>query len=192
MKIFRNVVLLFAVVIIASLFACSPKSNEITSPDSGEVEIKYDQGESAGSCSSGQQGFLVRFDPTETAFKIEKVKLFANLRGIASQERQPKLEIWDKSHHVIFAAGEPYDSFSSEPGWISIDIPEITVYDDFYVAFYTNSRRDNGIYIYYDLSTKNISSEMVADGNIVDWVWGDNPPKEKTNWMIRILGKPRE
>ena len=189
----KGVFLVVALAIVFSLSACGPSPQEATptpAPTPEEVELKYDDGISDGRCSSGQQGFLVRFLPAATPLTINKVKVFANIRGTADQERKPKLEIWDKDSSILYVSEESYARFGSEPGWVTIEIPQITVNDDFFVVFYTNSRRDNGIYIHYDLSVKNRYSDMVKDGSIIDWIWGDNPPKEKTNWMIRILGKP--
>ncbi len=191
----ENMFLAIALIIVLSLSACGLSlEEETTTPAAtpGEVELKYDQGRSGGSSSSGQQGFLVRFSPSTKPLYISKVKVFANIRGTTDQERKSKLEILDKGYNVLYVAEEPYSSFNSKPGWVTIEIPEITVNDDFYVAFYTNSRRDNGIYIHFDSSATNKHSEMIQDGKIIDWVWGEKPLKEKTNWMIRVVGTSGE
>jgi len=186
----EGVLLSVALAIIFSLSACGPSPQEATptpAPTPEEVELKYDDGISDGSCSSGQQGFLVRFSPSAIPLMINKVKVFANIRGTADQEREPKLEIWDKDSSILYVSEESYARFGSEPGWVTIEIPQITVNDDFFVVFYTNSRRENGIYIHYDSSVMNKYSEMTEHGSITDWVW-EQIPKEKTNWMIRVAG----
>ena len=171
------------VTMLLVLGACAP------APSPKEVELKYDDGESDGSCSSGQSGFSVLFSSSATSFAISKVKVFTNLRGTGYEERKPKLEIWDNDFNVKYISEEPYTSFSSKPSWVSLQIPNVTVRNDFYVVFHTNSRREGGVYINYDSSVINEHSEMAAGGVVTSWVW-ERIPKETTNWMIRVIGTP--
>ena len=157
---------------------------------SEEAELKYDDGTSDGAASSGTlSAFLVHFSPPSTPFVIAKVKVFTDLRGTGYEDQKPKVEIWDKDFNVQYIHEEPYTSFSSEPGWVAVEIPNVTVNNDFYVVFYTNSRREGGVYMHYDTSVRNEHSEMAADGRVTNWVW-ERIPKEWTNWMIRVIGTP--
>ncbi len=179
--------------LIAVLFvlgACAPTSEETPLLSPNEVELKYDDGESDGNCSSGYQGFLAHFSPSVVPLTISKVRVFTNLHGTGYEERKPRLEIWDKDFNMQYICEEPYTSFSSKPSWVSIQIPTVTVDNDFYIVFYTNSRREGGVYMHYDTSVRNEHSEMAADGKVKDWGGWQQTPKEWTNWMIRVIGTP--
>jgi len=148
-----------------------------------EVELKYDDGTSDGSCTvGGLSGYVVHFSPPIIPFTIQEVRILANLRGTGYEERKPQLEIWDKDFHVLYTCQEPYTSFLAKSSWVTIEIPELTVNNDFYIVFNTNSRPEGGVYIYYDSSLKNEHSTM-RDG----W-WEERLSEEKTNWMIRVVG----
>lgn len=74
---------------------------------------------------------------------------------------------------------------------MTVEIPDIRVNDDFYVVFYPCSTREGGVYLHYDSSQINNRSETAEPGGrIADWVW--KAPKEKTNWMIRVVGTPAD
>ena len=62
-------ILLGAVLLV--LGGCAPAS----APPK-EVELKHDDGESDGNCSSGLYGFLVHFSSPATPFTISKVRVF--------------------------------------------------------------------------------------------------------------------
>ncbi len=152
-----------------------------------EVELKYDDGTSDGSCSAGGWGFLVHFLPPAIPFTINEVNLFTDLRGSGYEEQVTKVEIRDRNFNVVYSVFKPAAEFSSEVGWVTIDIPQITVTDEFYVVFYTDSRAYGGVYIHYDSGVVNEHSEMVLGGEVTDWIW-EQIPKETANWMIRVIG----
>jgi len=119
------------------------------------------------------------------------VKIYSSLQGTGYEDQKPNVEIWDKDFALLHSWQEPATGFNKDPGWVTVDIPDITVDNDFYVVFYTSSKREGGVYIHFDSSTLNKYSETVdPDGTITDWVW--QQPKDKTNWMIRVMGTPAE
>jgi hypothetical protein len=120
-------------------------------------------------------------------FTINKVRIFANLQGTGYEEQKPRVEIWDRDFALLHSWQEPVIGFSKEPSWVTVDISDITVDDDFYIVFYTNSGPQSGVYIHYDSSLENEHSEMAAEGKVIGWIW-ERIPKEKTNWMIRVVG----
>jgi len=72
---------------------------------------------------------------------------------------------------------------------VTTEVPDITVNDDFHIVFYPYSTREAGVYLHFDSSQVNKHSETAEPGGrIADWTW--SPPKEKTNWMIRVVGMP--
>ena len=160
----------------------------------GEIELQYDayyDNPDVGCCSSGLYGFLVHFSPPTTPFLVNEVKLFASLRGSEYENQTTWFEIRDHNLKVIYSWDKPATTFSPKPGWVIIETPGIAVNNDFYVVFYPFSKREGGVYLHYDLSQTNNHSETVEyGGKITDWIW--NPPKEKTNWLIRVIGEPTD
>ncbi|MGB2813816.1 MAG: transglutaminase-like domain-containing protein [Dehalococcoidales bacterium] len=129
---------------------------------------------------------MVHFSPPETPFTINAVKIYTTLEGTGYEDQNPKIEIWDKDFALLHSWQEPATGFNKDPGWVTVDIPDITVDDDFYVVFYTYSKREGGVYIHFDSSVANKHSETAdPGGTIADWVW--QQPKDKTNWMIRAV-----
>lgn len=171
------------------LGACIPAST--SSQSTGEVELKYDDGMSDGSCSTGSYGLIVHFSPPATPFVIDKIKIFANLRGTGYKSQNPEIEIWDKNFTVVHYWQESTTTFSREPSWMTLDVSNITVDGDFSIVFYPNSTKDDGVYLNYDSSVRNRHSEVVLDGQIADWIF-ERIPKEKANWMIRVIGIPTD
>ena len=146
------------------------------------IELKYDDGTSDGSRTvGGLSGYVVYFSPPIVPFTIQEVRILAELRGTGYKDTRPQLEIWDKDFNVLYYRQEPYTSFSAMPRWIPIAIPELTVNNDFYIVFNTNSRPEGGVFIHYDSSLMNEHSTM-RNG------WNEEIPKYKTNWMIRVVG----
>jgi len=165
----------------------TPVPSSAPMPTVGEIELKHDDSTEEGFCSSGRQGFLVHFSPPAIPFNVNEVKLFTSLQGSAYESQTTWLEIRDHNLELLYDQEKTATTYSSKPTWITIETPGIQVNDDFYIAFYTSSKREGGVYVHYDLSQTNNHSEMVEyGGKITDWIWGS--PKEKTNWMIRVVG----
>ena len=168
-----------------------PSSPILTSPLRQEdIELKYDDGTSEGTVSAGSHlGFLVHFKPPETPFAINTVKVFAILKGTGYENQTTWFEIWDKSGNVLHYWEKSATEFSTEPGWVPMELPDIIVNDDFQVVFYPYSTREAGVYLQFDSSQTNNHSEMASPGGrISDWIWSS--PKGETNWMIRVVGTP--
>lgn len=156
-----------------------------------QIELKYDDGISDGSCSSGYQGFMVHFSPLATPFMIGKVKVFTGLHGSGYEDQVAWFEIRDNNLNILYYWNKSATTFGDKPSWVTLDTPDIAVNDDFYVVFYPCSTKEGGVYLHYDSSQMNNTSETAEPGGrIADWVWG--PVKEKTNWMIRVLGAPTD
>jgi len=159
-------------------------------PTLEETELKHDDGTSEGTCSAGSHiGFLVHFTPLKTPFVINKVKVFTILKGTGYENQTAWFEIWDGNNDVLHYWQVPASTFSTEPAWVTTEVPDITVNDDFHIVFYPYSTREAGVYLHFDSSQVNKHSETAEPGGrIADWTW--SPPKEKTNWMIRVVGMP--
>jgi len=167
--------------------SATPTGTPSQTPTAEEIELKYDDGTGEGSCSSGHYGFLVHFSPSAIPLNISKVKLFTCLQGSAYESQTTRLEIRDNNLELLYDQGKPANTYSSNPTWVTIETPGIQVNGDFHVVFYPSSSRDGGVYLYFDSSqTNNFSETAEAGGKIAEWVW--RPPKETTNWMIRVIG----
>jgi hypothetical protein len=58
--------------------------------------------------------------------------------------------IYDQDFNKLYYSNIPITSYSNEPDWVIVDIPDIGVDGDFYVVFYTNSTRKGGVYLHFD------------------------------------------
>lgn len=80
----------------------------------------------------------------------------------------------------------PHTKFSLSSGWVDVDIPDVVVNDNFSVVVITNTPRESGVYLHYDSSVKNEHSDLIQDWKIKEW--HSRVPREKVNWMIRVVG----
>jgi len=160
-------------------------------PKPVEVELKYDDGIADGSGSAGGYIFRVKFTPLTTGYKINKIKVFTKLQGSGYEGQKVEVKILNSDLISLFDQQKPAVEFSLQPSWVTIDTPGIVVNSDFYVYLYPNSKKEGGVYIAYDSSTINQHSEyLTASGEVTTWPFSN--PREKTNWMIRVMGTPAE
>lgn len=183
------VVLMVLLALIVALSACAGPTPNIApaselAPD--EMELRYDDGKPDGRQGLGGPGygFLVEFSPS-TSFKITKVKIFGELVGSGYENRTFDVMIWEDQGEV-YSSSFPHTKFSSSSGWVEIDIPGVVVSDNFSVVVITNTPREGGVYLHYDSSVKNEHSDLVQDWEVKDWYL--KVPKEKVNWMVRVMG----
>ena len=155
-----------------------------------EAELKYDSGAVVAFCSQGPGwGYAVRFSPPATPFTISKVKLIAGLYGTEYTDKKATLEIWGQDFEMLYSHDMPAKEFTDEGGWVPVET-NVKVDGDFRVVFFTNSGgEEGGIKIGYDLSGNKASEVTRTGGTIAGWPeqW-ENRPKDKTNWMIRVVG----
>ena len=168
-------------VMLLVLGACAP-----TLPK--EVELKYDDGRADGGYALGGWGYLVQFSPPATPFTITKVKIYGNLYGTGYENRTFDVQIWDEALKEKHSASYPHTEFGLSPGWVEIEIPNVAIDGDFYIYINTYSPREGGVRIGYDSSITNERSEVTQNWEIADWFL--QIPKEKVNWMIRVIGTP--
>ncbi len=154
-----------------------------------QVELKHDDGKMDSSQAIGSvpgHGYLVHFSPLSTPFAIDKVVIFGELYGTGYEDLKFTVQVWNKNLEEIRSVSYPHTKFSRSLSWVEVDIPNISVNDDFYIQVFTLSPEEGGIRIGYDSSVKNEHSDMTFKGDI-NW-WG-SLPKETVNWMIRVKGK---
>ncbi len=178
--------ILFTCMVLTSACGRTPVA-PATPPPPQEVELKYDDGISDGSASAGGYSFRVQFAPPAIPFTINKIRMFTSLVGSEYETQKVEVAILSKDLSLLYSFRKAATEFSQVPSWMTIEIPSVQVNNDFYVYVYPNSKREGGVYIHYDLSTINQHSEyMTPSGEVAPWT--GTSPKERTNWMIRVVG----
>jgi hypothetical protein len=157
------------------------------------VELTHDTGRPTGVFNlAAPYGHLISFSPPRTPWFIERLRVYGFQYG-QTEKAEFVVEIWASNRSVLYSRPYPYSAFKTLETWIAIYIPNIVVKDSFFVAIYTGSNAERGIFIACDNSTINQHSEIVAGKRtLTDWneiKWRASPPKrERVNWMIRVVG----
>ena len=112
------------------------ETEEEPEPATGPTELKYDDETSNGICGSGHQGFLVHFLPPTMPFTISEVKIYTSLKGTGYEDQKPRVEIWDKDLALLHSKEKSATGFSKDSGWTIVEVPNVTIDNDFYVVFF--------------------------------------------------------
>ena len=168
-----------------------PAANE-EEPATALIELKHDGGTAENWTAQGPGwGYSVQFSPPAIPFTIAEVRVYAVLAGNYVLD-STSVEIWDKGFRTLYSAETPATEFSRDPGWVAIDVPDITVNGDFRIVFFTNGEdlQAGGVRIGYDLTGNKASEVATANGTIAQWPqpMQATRPEGKTNWMIRVVG----
>jgi hypothetical protein len=166
------------------------------------VELSYDDGSSDGGVSLGgraQYGFHVGFTyNTPFFFKVTKIKIYSWIKSTPTDGSQFTVWLGEREGETSWKASLPYTLFTTEPSWLEIEVPSQVMYKEFFVRLYAPSlAAGTGPYVGADQSGTNTHSEMISKyqkdvqtgyrHQIVEWSLKE-PPKEETNWMIRVEG----
>jgi hypothetical protein len=104
--------------------------------------IQYDESEGAltGIYVSGDNGHIVRFTPPNNAFRIQKIRVAAQVRILKTSDFDKNyvtVRIWDTdATNMLWSQDFPWRLFQ---GWVEIEVPDVRVNDDFYVELVTHS-----------------------------------------------------
>ena len=154
------------------------------------LELSYDDGKYETGVSNGgikKYGFGVRFEPGSQPFKINEIRILSWIKGTPKDSDNFTVRITDKDLLPLWEKSLPFALFTSNPTWLEIKVPDITIVDTFYVQLYAPTLGQGlGPYIGTDRSTLNEHSEMLSGWEITEWAL--SIPKEQTNWMIRVKG----
>jgi len=157
------------------------------------VELKHDTGRPTGVFNLGAPyGHLISFSPPATPWFIERLRVYGFQYG-QTEKVEFVVEIWASNRSVLYSRPYPYSLFKTLETWIVIFVPNVMVKESFFVAVYTGSNVERGIFIASDNSTVNEHSDIVAgkrtltDWNEIKWK-PPAPRREKVNWMIRVVG----
>lgn len=104
------------------------------------IQYDHSDGALAGIYVSGDNGHIVRFTPPTTAFRIQKIRVDAQVRILKTPDfdnNHVTVRIWDKdANNMLWSQDLPWRSFQ---GWVEINVPDIRVNDDFNVEVVTHS-----------------------------------------------------
>jgi hypothetical protein len=120
-------------------------STIITVYDWSAYTIQYDSGLIGGSYYvAGELGHIVHFIPQSKPFKIKKIRVYgtADLENPRELDtKQCTVRIWnsDKSK-LLWTQDFPWRLFHGPIDWREIEVPDITVEDDFHVEIVTHSQ----------------------------------------------------
>jgi Tol biopolymer transport system component len=161
------------------------------------TELGYDDGETDGYAGLSPSGHAVFFS-NDGKLNINGIRICGARCGDATREFD--VEIWDNNLKTLYSAAYDYTDFFPETytpldysdlKWVTIDVPNIEVNGNFYVAIFTYCRpRSYDLAIGYDSDTKSGNS-FVLDKNpnrITDWetfTW--DLSQKDTDWMIRAV-----
>jgi len=152
----------------------------IYSSQAGETEISYDDGSAEHSFTIDlfDIGHAVLFTPPTKPWTLDKVRVYGvcnvNLSSVVFA-----LEIWDNDSNLLYKLTDySIAYFNTTSEWTEIDIPDMTVTDDFYVCIFERG----SIYAGADTDKPEMKSYVVI-----------RDPKsmakdEGLNWMIRAVG----
>lgn len=182
----RRYVVLVSLMVIVFLLSLKGVAADV-------VELMHDTGRPTGVFNlSVPYGHLISFSPPRAPWFIERLRMYGHQYG-QTEKQEFVVEIWASNRSVLYSRAYPYSAFKTLDTWIAIPIPNIAVKDSFFVAVYTGSTAERGIFIACDNSTMNQHSDIVAGKRtLTDWneiKWKATPPRrEKVNWMIRVTG----
>jgi hypothetical protein len=134
---------------------------------------------------NSNRGHAVLFTPPTDSWTLSKIAVSGRL----NPESDPNLfvlEILDENLNLLYArADNPQSYFGDELAWAEIDIPDITLYGDFFVCLFEFS----GVYIGADLSNTSSGRSFVVsrNPNRID-AWTLPYPRNMTDWSIVAVG----
>lgn len=179
--------------VLISFLVVFPFSLMSTPAFAEEVELKYDDGNHEARQSLLGRYHAVLFTPPSTPWTIDKVRVKGGYYG-DYVGREFKLEVWNKDFDVLYSGKYPYDKFTSKNKWATLDVPDLNVSDDFYIALETGSQKfAYGIKVAVSSQVQNENSYIFSrdKDEIQDWyrvktVLGEL--QKYANWMIRVRG----
>lgn len=185
------------------------QSEKLEDKISASDVIVDSNGEMDTSASLCPEGHAVLF-PIDKKMIIDEIDIYSCRYDDAS--RMFDIEIWDSDFNTLYSTSYDYTDYfpdshtpPSDGGfkWVTINIPNIEVDDDFYVSLFTYSGHPSwvkddgydgiyggGIEIGVDRDKESGNSFVVEKNpnRIADWpTW--NLQQDKTDWMIRMSGK---
>jgi hypothetical protein len=172
-------------------------------------ELGYDDGKVNAGNSLGSKGHGVFFK-NDGEFIIEEIRIFGGRYDDICKEIT--VEIWDNEFRTKYSRTYSYDDYFPESyspleldnyEWVTIDIDDISISTDFYVAIFTQSGapiwnkewnsegiKYGGIYIGMDHDTRSGNTYKInRDPNgIADWANLHGDLQSECDWMIRAVG----
>jgi hypothetical protein len=158
--------------------------------------LSYDDGIPEGGHYTGVKSYLIHFSPPSQPFRITQVLICGWIQADSPadyQNREFSVKVYNKAGEELWNQNFLWQLFrKDEASWAELDVPNLSVSDDFYVEVTTYSAVKTTLNMDYDASTPNEHSDMSLNGKIIPWepftYEGVEYTREKVNWMIRVVG----
>jgi len=158
-----------------------------------EQELFYDDGEMdwAESCG-GTAGYAVKFTPPTSPLVIDKVMIYGCYEPASAANNYFWVDIWDSGLNVMYEGEYEYKCFRYRGlggfDWAIIDIPDIVVSGEFYVAFFP-CMKPGQAYLWMGMDfDPPISNRSYFTDRELKYLQDPServsPPRE---WMIRVI-----
>jgi hypothetical protein len=164
-----------------------------SAPAFAAVELAHDKSNAESFRTlGGRYGFAVSFSPPNSAWPVQRIRIYGLRVGNQTEPAAIEIEIWSENLTTLYTSRFPYSLFRSAPSWAAMDVAGPTVSGTFFIVLYPGTTARTGIQIGVDTTVVNTRSELVS-GKIIlkDWTEARFAPplkKEEANWMIRVVG----
>jgi len=153
---------------------------------SGLTGLYYDDGEvDFGWSSTHPGGAAVLFTPPSIPWILSKIKVSG---WYSVSEGTFYVEVWDNNRNELFHKSYNYSDYFklNQTAWVEIDIPDITVMDDFYICVFTNWESPDGHILWVSADNDPPISQRSYYVNMnTNEI---NSQETDKNWMIRAVG----
>ena len=153
---------------------------------SGLTGLYYDDGEvDFGWSSTHPGGAAVLFTPPSIPWILSKIKVSG---WYSVSEGTFYVEVWDNNRNELFHKSYNYSDYFklNQTAWVEIDIPDITVMDDFYICVFTNWESPDGHILW--VSADNDPPISLRSYYVNMNTNEINSQETDKNWMIRAVG----
>ncbi len=133
----------FVLVLLLSMMLIALTTTSVDA-NSSEIEIYYDNNASnpGGLGGTLPGGLAVNFTPpSEEYWMLKRVKFYGMRWANESYDSMPfYIEVWDKNKnellHIAYKYSDYFKNYDSK--WVTVDIPDVLVKDDFFVCIFPN------------------------------------------------------
>jgi beta-lactamase regulating signal transducer with metallopeptidase domain/Tfp pilus assembly protein PilF len=153
----------------------------VTDEYHSKIELKYDDGSSAGKWSFSGGGHGVRFTAPSDGCILKAVRLYGSRYGEYEAPKED-FDVWlcDKDFNIIKNFKFPYSTFAKRgyTKWAALKVDDVELPKEFAICVAFDPHQTKGIYVYYDDKSSSRSYQGIPP---------DMKPFKDGNWMIRAI-----
>jgi len=154
------------------------------------LRLSYGTGRMDGKRSYGGGGQAIFFKHPKGNYTLKYVELFGSRYGYPQPPAEDfNIYILDKNMKVLSTIPIPYSTFErGEEKWVAMQVENILVPEEFWIAVAFNAQQTKGIYVGYE-NTGQASHSKIGTPET-----GFRPFEEKADWLIRayLQKKPKD